>query len=169
MIDRSTHPVLLAPASEWLAAACNPAIAAELEGVYAYIQAQVESRAPVCEQSGRCCNFEEYQHRLYVTGLEAAYTLKRLESPLVNAEISAARERGGCPFQIQKRCGVHSIRPQGCRIYYCDPTAQGWQEELCERTLAEVRRIHDRHGIPYRYGEWRAMLEMFMGDAEATR
>jgi Fe-S-cluster containining protein len=147
-------------AAAWLRAAGDESIAAELEAVYAYIAAQVEDRAPICTASGRCCRFEEYGHRLYVTGLEAAYTLARLGRVLEAAEIDSARARGGCPFQIERLCDVHQIRPLGCRVYYCDPSAKEWQEDLSERMLAEVRKIHDRHGIPYRYGEWRGMLEV---------
>lgn len=150
-------------AAAWLAAARDEGVALELEAVYAYIAAQVESRGPVCEASGRCCRFEEYGHRLYVTGLEAAYTLRRLERELARGEIEKAQRAGGCPFQIGQLCSAHAIRPLGCRVYYCDPAAQGWQEELSERSLAEVRRIHERHGIPYRYGEWRGMLAAVVG------
>jgi hypothetical protein len=54
---------------------------------------------------------------------------------------------------------VHRDRPLGCRVYFCDRSAQDWQQDLSERALAMVRAIHDRHGIEYRYGEWRTMLE----------
>jgi Fe-S-cluster containining protein len=152
----------------WRAAANSEPIIAELEAVYAYIQAQVECRRPLCTQSGNCCRFEEYQHRLYVTGLEAAYTVQRLPQPITSPAIQEAKQRGGCPFQSANLCSVHTIRPLGCRIFYCDQTAQGWQEELCERMLAEVRRIHDRHAIPYRYGEWRAMLAILAAHDRST-
>lgn len=151
-----------ADAAVWRSAALNPVIVAELESVYAYIAAQVESRRPICGQSGRCCRFAEYGHRLYTTGLEAAYTIVRLPTALERDRLEEARRAGGCPFQVANLCGMHDIRPLGCRVYYCDPTAQGWQEELSERMLAGIRRIHERHALPYRYGEWRAMLSMFV-------
>jgi Fe-S-cluster containining protein len=153
-------------AAAWLRAARQPEVVAALESVYAYIAAQVESRRPVCEQSGRCCRFEEHGHRLYVTGLEAACTLAQLGRTLGRDELALAKARGGCPFQIDNLCSVHAIRPLGCRVYYCDPTAQQWQEELSERALAEVRRIHERYVIPYRYGEWRAILGAIVEAAE---
>jgi Fe-S-cluster containining protein len=68
-----------------------------------------------------------------------------------------------CPFQVSNLCSVHSIKPLGCRVYFCDRSAQQWQQELSERSLQEIRAIHDEHGIPYRYGEWRSMLSMFTG------
>lgn len=149
-------------ADAWLAAARDPGVAFELEAVYQMIADQVEARGPACWASGRCCNFEKAGHRLYVTGLEAAYTIARLESPLPPADLVAARRRGDCPFLSKNLCGVHAIKPLGCRVYFCDRTAQDWQKDLSERALDLVRRLHERHAIPYRYGEWRSMLDHFV-------
>jgi Fe-S-cluster containining protein len=142
----------------WLAAARNPGICLALEAVYEMIGDQIKARGPACWASGRCCNFEKTGHRLYVTGLEAAYTVTRLETPLAAEAIAAARARGDCPFLAANLCSVHTIKPLGCRVYFCDRSAQEWQQELSERALTQVRQLHDRYEIPYRYGEWRDML-----------
>jgi Fe-S-cluster containining protein len=149
----------------WLRVVEHPAVLAELEAIYDYTAAAIESRRPICTASGRCCRFESWGHRLYVTGLETAYTVSRLDrtSPaLTNATLDSARAHGGCPFQLDKLCAVHAIKPLGCRIYFCDETAQEWQQDLYERTLRELRSLHERHHIEYRYGEWRGMLELFL-------
>jgi Fe-S-cluster containining protein len=147
----------------WLDAARDPAIAGGLETIYQLIADQIEARGPACWASGRCCGFEKTGHRLYVTGLEAAYTIARLDGPLTPADVAASRERGDCPFLSKNLCAVHTIKPLGCRVYFCDRTAQDWQKELSERALDLVRRLHERHAIPYRYGEWRSMLSHFVG------
>ena len=150
-------------ARAWLDAAARPEVAAELEAVYAYIAAAVESRGPRCWVTGRCCHFEASGHRLYVTGLEAAYTLLHAESAggraITPSDVQAARDAGGCPYQVHARCGVHEVRPLGCRVYFCDHTAQGWQRDLSERALRLVRELHVRHGVEYRYAEWRGLLD----------
>lgn len=181
-------------AGSWLAAAASGSDAArELESIYAQASAAIAERGPACWASGRCCNFDRAGHRLYVTGLEAAYCLVRAAStdwdaaakdartgitiagrpppdprfaPMPTgrgliADLDAAIARGGCPFQVRNLCGVHAIKPLGCRVYFCDRGAQDWQQDLSERLLGEIRSLHDRHGIEYRYGEWRAMLSMF--------
>lgn len=145
----------------WLDAARRDDVIAELEAVYAYVAAATEARRPVCTTSGRCCRFDEWGHRLYVTGLETAYTVLRLPAALTAGALAEARARGGCPFQRDRLCAVHAIRPLGCRVYFCDETSTEWQRDLYERTLREVRAIHDRHAIEYRYGEWRDMLGHF--------
>lgn len=154
--------------SAWRTAAADPAVAAALDGLYADVAAQVRARGPVCWASGRCCNFTRTGHLLYATGLETAHTLARLQPqpptshpPLTTLTIADARARGGCPFQSANLCGIHPIRPLGCRIYFCDRSAQDWQQDLYEHALARLRAIHDDRAIPYRYAEWRSLLDLF--------
>jgi Fe-S-cluster containining protein len=149
-------------AAHWLSAIDNPVVQTELAAIYDYVMAAIDSRRPICTTSGRCCNFEAYGHRLYVTGLEAAYTIARLPSPLTRAALDEARARGGCPFQSAKLCSIHDIKPLACRVYFCDTTAQDWMHQTSERMLKELRALHDRHGLEYRYGEWRGLLELFL-------
>src|SRR5690348_3067409 len=40
--------------------------------VYDDLQHEIERVKPVCVMSGRCCRFEEFGHRLYVTTIETA-------------------------------------------------------------------------------------------------
>jgi len=185
----------------WLAAATDPGTVDGLEAIYAHATAEITSRGPTCWTSGKCCNFTAYGHRLYTTGLEAAYTLTRLPpppSPLSSSGdkgegrgegfpptpssavpqplasmraiaklppllplLTPAQSLDACPFQVDKLCTVHAIRPMGCRVYFCDRTAQGWQHELSEQLLGEIRALHDTRTIEYRYAEWRWLLDLF--------
>lgn len=146
---------------QWIDAACNPLVADGLEAIYHMIADQIEARGPACWASGRCCNFAKAGHRLYATGLEAAYLIHRLGRELPITAVDLAVTRGDCPFLDSNLCTVHRIKPVGCRVYFCDASAQSWQEDLSERALTMVRTLHDRHGIEYRYGEWRQMLGLF--------
>ena len=161
--NRADHADSAALAAQWLHAIAREEIAGALESIYARASSEIASRGPACWASGRCCNFERTGHRLYVTGLEAAYALARASRSVTLADIDAARARGGCPFQEQNLCGIHTIKPVGCRVYFCDRSAQSWQRDLCERLVADIRELHDAHQVEYRYGEWRAMLSMFAG------
>lgn len=152
--------------TSWRDAARDTTIAGALEAVYTMLDDQIAARQPVCSASGRCCRFESFGHRLYVTGLEAAYTISRLETPLERARLDGAIAQGRCPFQDQRLCTVHPIRPLGCRVYFCDPTAQDWQQDLCETLIGKVRDLHDRFGLAYRYSEWRAVLGWFVSGGD---
>lgn len=169
-------------AAAWIAASGRAEVAAALEAIYAEVAGEVEARGPACWASGRCCNFRKAGHLLYVTGLEAAYTIARAEgirgfveatrsrrsdeSEKTNTpgavsltQLANARERDDCPFLIENACSVHAIKPLGCRVYFCDRSAQQWQQDLSERMLARIRELHERFGVPYVYAEWRGLLE----------
>jgi Fe-S-cluster containining protein len=158
----STAAAEPALAAHWLAAIRRAEVRTELDAIYDYVMAAIEARRPLCTASGRCCNFEAYGHRLYVTGLEAAYTVARLPAPLTRAALDDARARGGCPFQAGTLCSVHGIKPLACRVYFCDPAAEGWMHDTSERMLKGLRELHRRHGLEYRYGEWRGLLEALL-------
>jgi Fe-S-cluster containining protein len=149
----------------WSEAIEQPEVAEGLRLLHQLIAAEVARERPVCLASGRCCHFERYDHRLYVTGLDVVWCVRSLRArggpPSGLAEIAAAKERGDCPFLLVDRvCGAHLERPLGCRIFFCDRAARTWQEDLYQRTHEALRLLHERHAIPYRYGEWRMMLEM---------
>jgi Fe-S-cluster containining protein len=130
-----------------------------IRAIYADLAAAVDARRPVCSASGACCHFDAYGHRLYVTTLELAAFVRDLQVQPTNTD------RGGCPFQLDRLCNAHAARPFGCRIYYCDPTAQLWQQEQYELFHARIKALHETTGTPYFYVEWRAALLSASGPA----
>lgn len=155
-------------AAAWMRAGDDAQIVASMLEVYEDVARRIAERGPACWASGRCCSFETSGHRLYVTGVEVALTVRGVAGEssasgsggvaLTSESLADAVSRGGCPFQVGNLCGAHPHRPLGCRVYFCDRSAQDWQQSLYEKALARVRRIHESHAIPYRYGEWRSML-----------
>jgi len=133
-------------------AATNPAIRAAVARVYENLQRQIDARKPLCTASGRCCRFEEFGHRLYVTTIELAAFVSQL------AERPTNPNPGGCPFQIDGLCSVHTIRPFGCRVFFCDATSDEWQHQQYERFHAELKRLHEEFDVAYQYLEWREAL-----------
>jgi Fe-S-cluster containining protein len=137
------------------AAAARAEVRAVVGEIYAKLEREIEARKPRCEMSGRCCRFEQYGHRLFVTTMELGEFVGSLD---LTKRATQASPLQGCPFQLGKICSVHQIRPFGCRIFFCDPTAQDWQNEHYEWFHAELKRAHERLGIPYFYVEWRHAL-----------
>ncbi len=139
------------------AAACRPEVGAAVTSLYQEVTREIDQRRPRCDLSGRCCHFEAYGHRLYVTTLELAAFAGQLDQ-------SDGRFIGwdgsGCPFQVGKLCGVHPIRPFGCRIYFCDPSAQEWQNGAYERFHSRLKELHGTFDVPYFYVEWRVALTL---------
>jgi Fe-S-cluster containining protein len=157
------------------AAAQRTDVAAAVGEVYAQVQAEIDQRKPRCERSGRCCRFEEYGHRLYVTTIElAAFVAREGEAPAEPDHDSPVGRLGrslalplaetrawdgtGCPFQQARLCTVHPIRPFGCRIFFCDPTSTDSQNDAYEHFHARIKALHESLNVPYFYVEWRRAL-----------
>ena len=121
--------------------------------VYRAVQGEIDARRPACAVSGRCCRFEEYGHRLYVTTLELAAFVAAL-----GERSDGAWDGTGCPYQRSKLCTVHAIRPFGCRMFFCDATSTQWQNDAYERFHARLKALHAELNVPYFYVEWRAAL-----------
>jgi len=135
-------------------AAGRPEVREAIERIYTDLVAEVAERRPVCVVSGRCCRFEEYGHRLYVTTLE----MGKFVHDLALAPRQVEENPGGCPFQVAKLCTVHAFRPFGCRMFFCDATSTEWQNAAYERFHGRLKAMHEALGVPYAYVEWREAL-----------
>lgn len=133
----------------------RPEVRAAVGRLYADVQAEIDRRRPVCVVSGRCCRFEEYGHRLYVTTMELATFV----AGLGDRRAPDPWDGTGCPFQSNKLCTVHAIRPFGCRMFFCDATSTQWQNEAYEQFHARLKRLHEEMVVPYAYVEWRQALK----------
>lgn len=166
--DRDRHPW-----GRWRRAALDPVIDRSLRRIYAVVDAAARDQGVVCRNSGRCCRFDSFGHRLYVTGLEIAWVLAQvrgMREESVEAEglrlqvlpDAGASDRhlskGACVFQIERLCSVHRVRPLGCRVFFCEAGSEAWQHALYEQHQAVLRRLHEEQVIPYAYMEWRAGL-----------
>lgn len=154
-------------ASEW------PGVDDALRALYAELDRAIAAKGPTCWSSGKCCKFDAFGHRLYVTGLEIAWFLKQvagqksqvedqqtesgIELPQLNT-LSEPRPGGACPYQIDGLCSTHTFRPLGCRIFFCQQGTEAWQQDLYEAFLKRLKTLHETHGLEYRYMDWIAGL-----------
>ncbi len=138
---------------QWAKAANETAVDTAVRQLYVQIDEQIAAYQPVCQSSGRCCDFNAFGHRLYVCGLEIAWFLEQQTEALPTIDLLEA-----CPWQIDKRCTAHCMRPLGCRIFYCQLGGEDWQQALYEQFQTQIKQLHETHAIPYRYMEWRAGL-----------
>ena len=125
----------------------------ELRRIYA--AADEEARADPrlrCELSGRCCRFREAGHELFVTRLEYEEMVRRggpRLGPRSGGQAGGQAGEGTCPWLQGTLCGTREGRALACRTYFCSDEAAA--AALTERWHAEIRALHDRHGIPYDY------------------
>jgi len=140
--------------SSVIEASQRPEVLSAIDQLYATVQDEIDLRRPLCVISGRCCRFEEYGHRLYVTTMELARFVREAGPVTLPGEWDGT----GCPYQRAKLCTVHAIRPFGCRMFFCDSTSTEWQNAAYERFHSELKRLHETLQVPYLYVEWREAL-----------
>ena len=147
----------------WRDAVARPEIDQAIRSLYADIDQAVRERRPVCNASGRCCRFEEYGHRLYVTGLEIAWFLRANQNDKArqsgDISLRQAASSPNCHYQVNGLCSTHTIRPLGCRVFFCEEGTEAWQQDMTEHFLDRLKRLHVEHDLPYAYMEWRAGLD----------
>lgn len=150
----------------------SPEVIQAVHDIYDALGTAITARRPRCDASGACCHFEQYGgaggHRLYSTTAELAAFLDDLQTtpqvapaatPSGVHPLPLLPDPGTCPYLHNSLCSVHAIRPFGCRIFFCDPTADDWMKDQYERHLAALKALHLRFNIPYHYVEWRAALQ----------
>ena len=141
----------LIPVEAIRAAAARPEVIRAVADVHADLDRRIAALNPLCRNSGRCCRFGTYGHRLFVTTLEAAYFLAHHPQGLAPSE-------DACPWAIGGACTARDARPSGCRIFFCDPQAQAWQGQLTEEVLGRLRQLHQDLRVTYFYADWLCIL-----------
>jgi hypothetical protein len=108
-----------------------------------------------CERCGRCCDFESFDHRLFVTTPELMYLAEN-----IGAENIKPMSPTGCPYNIEGRCTVYEHRFAGCRIFCCRGD-RDFQARLSEATIKKFKSVCTSSGIDYRYTDLAAALDGF--------
>ncbi len=125
----------------------KPTLRESLRAVYDDLSVDVAQAGPVCDLSGRCCRFAEWDHTLFLSGIETDMLLA--EAP------PACRPLDGgmtCPWQDEQgRCTARESRPLGCRVYFCDPSYQERGQVLSETYLGRLKSVADAHDQPWSY------------------
>ncbi len=130
------------PEATWTAAL------ADLEALYAELDAELPKYKFVCVASGDCCDFDAFGHRLYASTLEAEFFFRN--SPRERAN----HDPRHCPaWGSDRLCKARQGRMLGCRTFYCGKHSNGDPTEVHERYHRRVKEIHERHGIPFRYAD----------------
>ena len=125
---------------------------AGLKAIYREVDEFIDKASPVCIVRGKCCRFEEADHRLYATRLEADYAAFCLP------EAPAPEAAGRCPYHVKGRCTAREARPLGCRTYFCDTRTSTVLEEAHEHFLARIRELEVETAYPHAYASFPQQL-----------
>jgi len=120
-------------------------IAGAVGQVYDWIDSQTGQTASQCDACGKCCDFENYDHRLFVTSPELIYFAAKIDPDKIKP-----MPAGRCPYNIDGKCTVYPYRFAGCRIFYCKGDKE-IQNQLSEQVAEKFKDICEKSGLPYRY------------------
>jgi len=128
--------------------------------VYAWLELQIGRNGKLagsCRACGNCCDFGNFDHRLFITPPELIYLSAKL-----GAESIKTMTSGRCPYNVDNMCGIHDRRFAGCRIFCCKGDAD-FQSDLSESALSKFKSICTEFEIPYRYLDLATALNSFEG------
>ena len=117
--------------------------------IYGWLDSQIEDNSESqgkCGECGRCCDFDIYGHRLFVTRPELMY----LEAAL-GGELKPM-PGGRCPYNVNGKCTVYEDRFAGCRIFGCKGDAD-FQSGLSESAVGKFKSICVEFEIDYLYAD----------------
>ena len=124
------------------------ALSERIARLYTLLDANLKSnpqKAGRCKTCGRCCNFEAFGHRLFVTTIELAYLAHKLRVESLRPMTDSI-----CPYNSAGLCTVYEHRFVGCRVFCCSGEP-AFQNRLSESAVAQLKSIcRDLH-LSYRY------------------
>jgi hypothetical protein len=115
--------------------------------VYQWLDEQINkniSSDDLCTACGRCCNFADFDHSLFVSSPEIIYFHEKVGPETRPMTLEK------CPYNISGRCTIYENRFAGCRIFFCKGEVD-FQNQLSELALKKFKEICLEFKIPYRY------------------
>lgn len=126
--------------------------------IYNWLDLQTDQYRDIsggCSACGRCCDFESFDHLLYVTTPELIY----LAAKIGDENIRPMADKR-CSYNVEGRCTVYENRFAGCRIFFCKADKDE-QSRLSELSVGKFRALCGEFGVPYRYRELGEALGCF--------
>ena len=123
------------------------AFMADVERLYARVDAEVAAAGATCLGGGTCCRFDLWGHRVFASTGELA---------LLSGQVppgGVCRRPMWCAYQVGPRCTARPGRPLGCRVFFCHAELDDWSGRLYEKYHRLLRDLHRRHRAPYAYVE----------------
>ncbi len=108
-----------------------------------------------CRACGQCCDFEKFDHRLYITTPELIYFIENVGRDNLKS-MTASR----CPYNVDGKCAVYKYRFGGCRLFCCKSSTL-FQGQLSEKVLKEFKSLCNTSGLDYKYMELSFALNSF--------
>src|SRR4030066_639671 len=83
---------------------------AGLTAIYRQLENELAQLNPGCNGCGTCCNFSDFDHVLYASGVEIDFIVRHAHVP------DFAVSDNMCPFLKDNHCSIREFRMLGCRV-----------------------------------------------------
>jgi Fe-S-cluster containining protein len=133
-------------------------IIARVGEIYKWLDEQLDEQNASCEACGKCCDFESFGHRLFITTPEMIFFAAKIGPGNIKKMTG-----GRCPYQTDDKCTVYPYRFAGCQIFSCKGSAD-FQSELTEESLNRFKSLCNEFQIPYRYVDLPTALQNFTAE-----
>ena len=115
--------------------------------VYDWIDRKSRPQNQSCRACGKCCDFQSYDHRLFVTTPELMYLTIMLGTENIKTMTTSS-----CPYNLAGKCAVYDHRFAACRIFFCKGNAP-LQSDLSEQVSRRLKSLCTELEIPYNYAD----------------
>ena len=131
----------------------NKRLLEKVAEIYTWLDTKIRDNNKLtgqCKACGKCCDFDKFDHHLFVTPPELMYLTTGQQAANPGAENIKSMLSSRCPYNIDGKCTVYEYRFAACRIFCCDADAD-FQSELSESALKKLKSLCTEFQIPYRY------------------
>ncbi len=131
----------------------NKRLLEKVAEIYTWLDTQIRDNNKLtgqCKACGKCCDFDKFDHHLFVTPPELMYLTTGQQAANPGTENIKSMPTNRCPYNIDGKCTVYEYRFAACRIFYCRADVD-FQSELSESALEKLKSLCTEFQIPYRY------------------
>ena len=127
-------------------------IADAVEEVYAWIDSQDTPKQDPCKACGRCCDFDSFDHKLFITSPELIYFAVRIKPENIRPMPTEK-----CPYNSAGKCKVYQNRFAACRIFSCTSDTEP-QNKISETAIKKFKNICQKFDLQYHYTDLKTAL-----------
>jgi Fe-S-cluster containining protein len=125
-------------------------ICAQVKQIYDWLDSNIKPSNNKCDACGKCCNFDSFGHKLFVTTPELLYFSR-------NVRNLRKMSTQTCPYLENGKCSARNFRFAGCRIFFCKAD-KDMQNRLSEESIEKFKTLCDKFNLPYRYVDLAAAI-----------
>ncbi|MHC4456303.1 MAG: YkgJ family cysteine cluster protein [Planctomycetota bacterium] len=136
----------------------NRRVLKRVSEIYDWLDLQIRNhRKPAghCEGCGACCDFDNFDHNLFVTTPELIYLASKL-----GGEKIKPMKTSRCPYQTKGKCTIYKYRFASCRIFCCKGDSD-FQSRLSESAMEKFKSLCTEFEVAYRYNSLATALNSF--------